>query len=106
MVAEGNGAPFEANFGGSAPAAPAAGEACSEACVAIYPYVSDEPGDLTFEAGDAILVTAKAGDWWTGETQGRWVSYQTCGKPAHPAPCTLHSGLECSPSTTWSPRPW
>lgn len=34
--------------------------------VAIYPYESNEPGDLTFVAGEMITVTKKDGDWWTG----------------------------------------
>ena len=34
--------------------------------VAIYAYNSEEPGDLVFAAGDAIVVTKKDGDWWTG----------------------------------------
>ena len=35
--------------------------------VAAYPYESGEPGDLTFEAGESILVVKKDGDWWTGK---------------------------------------
>lgn len=35
--------------------------------VAAYPYESGEPGDLTFEAGESILVVRKDGDWWTGK---------------------------------------
>ncbi|KAI1299300.1 Intersectin-2 [Halotydeus destructor] len=35
--------------------------------VAIYPFVSQEPGDLEFEANEVIKVTKKEGDWWTGE---------------------------------------
>ena len=34
--------------------------------VAIYAYTSEEPGDLLFSAGEAIRVTKKDGDWWTG----------------------------------------
>uniref|UniRef100_UPI00358E5D18 intersectin-1 isoform X2 n=1 Tax=Myxine glutinosa TaxID=7769 RepID=UPI00358E5D18 len=34
--------------------------------VALYTYESHEAGDLTFSAGDIILVTKKEGDWWTG----------------------------------------
>ena len=49
----------------------ATGEQLNEACISIYPYASDEPGDLTFEAGEYITVTAKAGDWWTGTLNGR-----------------------------------
>ncbi|XP_022081647.1 intersectin-1-like isoform X2 [Acanthaster planci] len=32
-----------------------------------FPYSSDQPGDLTFEAGVTIVVTKKEGDWWTGK---------------------------------------
>lgn len=35
--------------------------------VANYPYQSQEPGDLTFNAGDLIAVYKKDGDWWTGK---------------------------------------
>ncbi|XP_068627180.1 intersectin-1 [Battus philenor] len=34
--------------------------------IAAYPYVSTEPGDLTFEAGERIEVLRRDGDWWTG----------------------------------------
>jgi len=63
---------FQANFDSLGSGEPVAAsvqsteEMVSEACVAIYPYVSEEPGDLNFEAGELITVTAKAGDWWTG----------------------------------------
>jgi len=67
-AADGNG--FQANFSDT-PAPAATGEQLNEACVSIYPYASDEPGDLTFEAGEYITVTAKAGDWWTGNLNGR-----------------------------------
>lgn len=32
----------------------------------MYPYISQEPGDLPFEAGEVIYVTQKEGEWWTG----------------------------------------
>lgn len=34
--------------------------------VAVYPYESTEPGDLSFTAGELITVVKKEGDWWTG----------------------------------------
>ena len=34
--------------------------------VAMYPYDSNEPGDLLFSVGEMICVTKKDGDWWTG----------------------------------------
>merc|ERR1719483_798624 len=40
--------------------------ALNEPFVSIYPYTSEEPGDLIFEAGEYITVIAKNGDWWTG----------------------------------------
>lgn len=36
-----------------------------------YPYQSAEIGDLTFEAGEYIVVTKKEGDWWTGTIGSR-----------------------------------
>lgn len=41
-------------------------QAADEVYVAMYPYESGEPGDLTFVAGEMITVTKKEGDWWTG----------------------------------------
>ncbi|KAK9887107.1 hypothetical protein WA026_020555 [Henosepilachna vigintioctopunctata] len=35
--------------------------------VANYPYQSQEPGDLTFNAGDVIAVIKQEGEWWTGK---------------------------------------
>lgn len=35
--------------------------------VATYPYQSQETGDLSFNAGDMVIVTKKEGDWWTGK---------------------------------------
>ncbi|XP_077008374.1 intersectin-2 isoform X3 [Tamandua tetradactyla] len=37
-----------------------------EEYIALYPYSSAEPGDLTFAEGEEILVTQKEGEWWTG----------------------------------------
>ncbi|XP_059104558.1 intersectin-2 isoform X3 [Peromyscus eremicus] len=37
-----------------------------EEYIALYPYSSVEPGDLTFSEGEEILVTQKDGEWWTG----------------------------------------
>ncbi len=34
--------------------------------VAMYPYESNEPGDLSFVAGEMVTITKKDGDWWTG----------------------------------------
>ena len=42
------------------------GEACDEVWVSVYPYSSEELGDLIFDAGEMIRVVAKAGDWLTG----------------------------------------
>ncbi|XP_032888316.1 intersectin-1 isoform X7 [Amblyraja radiata] len=39
---------------------------CGEEFVAMYTYESNEPGDLTYQQGDVILVTKKDGDWWSG----------------------------------------
>lgn len=42
-----------------------------EEYVALYPYSSVEPGDLTFSEGEEILVTQKDGEWWTGSIGDR-----------------------------------
>jgi len=43
----------------------------SEYYMAMYPYDSAEPGDLTFGQGEMILVTKKDGEWWTGSINGQ-----------------------------------
>ncbi|XP_069975866.1 intersectin-1-like isoform X2 [Penaeus vannamei] len=45
----------------------------SEYYQALYPYQSGEPGDLTFSAGEIVLVVKKEGDWWHG------IINQKCG---------------------------
>ncbi|XP_053445110.1 intersectin-2 isoform X3 [Nycticebus coucang] len=42
-----------------------------EEYIALYPYSSVEPGDLTFTEGEEILVTQKDGEWWTGSVGDR-----------------------------------
>ncbi|XP_022910047.2 intersectin-1 isoform X2 [Onthophagus taurus] len=39
--------------------------------IANYPYQSVEQGDLTFNAGEMIMVVKKEGDWWTGKIGDR-----------------------------------
>ncbi|XP_033635342.1 intersectin-1-like [Asterias rubens] len=36
-----------------------------------FPYSSDQPGDLNFEAGQTVTVSKKDGDWWTGRIGDR-----------------------------------
>lgn len=38
---------------------------------ALYLYQSQEPGDLSFNAGDIIVVQKKDGEWWTGLLNGQ-----------------------------------
>ncbi|XP_077486990.1 dynamin associated protein 160 isoform X3 [Amblyomma americanum] len=40
--------------------------AAEEKYIALYAYQSQEPGDLSFNAGDVISVSKKEGEWWTG----------------------------------------
>ncbi|RWS14578.1 intersectin-2-like isoform X13 [Dinothrombium tinctorium] len=35
--------------------------------ISLYPFETQEPGDLAFDAGELITVVKKDGDWWTGE---------------------------------------
>ncbi|KAL3194266.1 hypothetical protein MRX96_016398 [Rhipicephalus microplus] len=42
-----------------------------EKFVALYAYQSQEPGDLSFNAGDVISVSKKEGEWWTGTLAGQ-----------------------------------
>lgn len=39
--------------------------------ISTYPYASNEPGDLSFQAGELVIVTKKEGDWWTGNIGDR-----------------------------------
>ena len=39
--------------------------------VAVFPYQSEEPGDLVFETGEQIEVTKKESEWWTGKIGDR-----------------------------------
>merc|ERR1712223_875232 len=40
-------------------------------CVALFDYVSDEPGDLSFQAGETIIIVKKEEDWCTGKIGDR-----------------------------------
>ncbi|XP_051879994.1 intersectin-2b isoform X4 [Pristis pectinata] len=42
-----------------------------EEYIALYSYESTETGDLTFTAGEVVLVTKKDGEWWTGVIDDR-----------------------------------
>lgn len=47
-------------------------EEAGEWAEALYPYTSDDPGDLDLEEGDRVFVIEKTSDdWWTGEIDGR-----------------------------------
>ena len=39
--------------------------------VALFPYSSEEPGDLQFETGEKIEVVKKESEWWTGKIGDR-----------------------------------
>eukprot|EP00096_Caligus_rogercresseyi_P015547 TRINITY_DN799_c0_g1_i6.p1 TRINITY_DN799_c0_g1~~TRINITY_DN799_c0_g1_i6.p1 ORF type:complete len:898 (+),score=300.51 TRINITY_DN799_c0_g1_i6:905-3598(+) len=59
---------------GSSPEVVSAPEAVSGdeiRCVALYPYNSEEPGDLNFEQGDIIILVSQTEDWWTGRIGDR-----------------------------------
>lgn len=43
----------------------------AETCIALFDYISTEPGDLTFRAGDVITVEQSDGEWWKGSMNGR-----------------------------------
>merc|ERR1719232_1245549 len=64
----------------SEPSAATVTEVLNEKFVSVYPYNSDEPGDLVFDAGENITVTAKK--WrlvdWHHWGQIRSVSFQLC----------------------------
>lgn len=59
--------PVSAVLASAAAAAPVEPIEAGEYYVAAYPYESGEPDDLTFEAGESVLVVKKDGDWWTGK---------------------------------------
>ena len=37
----------------------------------MYAYSSAEQGDLSFNAGEVIVITKKDGDWWHGQIDDR-----------------------------------
>lgn len=39
--------------------------------IAAYPYESNEGGDLSFGAGEMVMVIKKEGEWWTGTIGNR-----------------------------------
>ena len=41
-----------------------------ERYVAVHSFEKAESGDLEFNSGDIIIVTASEGDWWTGSVEG------------------------------------
>ena len=49
----------------------AAGDSDSNLYVALFDYVSEEPGDLQFKAGEKIEVVKKEAEWWTGKIDDR-----------------------------------
>ncbi|EEC10669.1 intersectin, putative [Ixodes scapularis] len=57
-------------FGDVPPEPPSDFPVVSERYVAVYPYQSQEPGDLSFLAGDVLIVNKKEGEWWTGTIGG------------------------------------
>ena len=44
----------------------AADSGLNEYYMSLYPYASNESGDLGFDQREVILVIKKDGDWWTG----------------------------------------
>lgn len=54
-----------------AAAATAAGAGDVEYYIAAYPYESAEDGDLSFGAGEMVMVIKKEGEWWTGTIGNR-----------------------------------
>lgn len=56
--------PTESTFDSSEPTG-------DDTYISCYPYESTEPGDLTFGAGEYIVVTKKDGNWWTGTIGNR-----------------------------------
>ncbi|KAG7248734.1 hypothetical protein CRUP_018392, partial [Coryphaenoides rupestris] len=45
---------------------PDGSDAGLEEYVALFTYESPQPGDLTFQEGDVILVSQREGEWWKG----------------------------------------
>lgn len=67
--------------------------------IAAYPYDSTEPGDLSFQAGEMVIVTKKEGDWWTGTIGDRtgmfpcnYVTKTEVGQQMTPASATTTAG--------------
>jgi len=61
-----------ANEGGSSAAEPGTNNSSGEKYTALYTYEAQYEDELSFEAGDTVLVVAKdEADWWKGECQGK-----------------------------------
>ena len=89
---------------GTSEPAPAASEAKPDTkpesgmYVAVFPYQSEEPGDLVFETGEQIEVTKKESEWWTGKIGDRvgvfpYNYVEPVGAEAAPAPTADSSGV-------------
>jgi hypothetical protein len=39
-------------------------------CVALYDFVGEHPGDLSFQKGDVIYISSQNGDWYEGSCHG------------------------------------
>lgn len=65
-----------------------------EAYVAQFPYVSGESSDLTFSAGDTVMVTHKDEEWWYGYTTDN-------RRGIFPANYVVKKPVEISPSQVW-----
>ncbi|XP_075990060.1 dynamin associated protein 160 [Anticarsia gemmatalis] len=75
--------------------------------IAAYPYLSTEPGDLTFEAGERIEVVRRDGDWWTGRIGIRTgifpSNYVTKDTTTTDAIAPIPEAVEPSPDPTPAP---
>ena len=89
---------------GTSEPAPAASEAKPDTkpesgmYVAVFPYQSEEPGDLVFETGEQIEVTKKESEWWTGKIGDRvgvfpYNYVEPVGAEATPTPAADSSGV-------------
>ncbi|XP_076246231.1 dynamin associated protein 160 isoform X2 [Calliopsis andreniformis] len=80
-------------------------EGLNEYYMALYPYVSTEAGDLTFNQGEVILVIKKEGDWWTGTIGDRSGIFpanyvEKCDPPEQDAPVPTNVSETITTTTT------
>jgi len=62
---------LQASRGPAAAPPPVSRQPAGPRAKALYDFTGQQQGDLTFSAGDTIVLTKQDGNWWTGTVNGR-----------------------------------